>query len=265
MKDLSVFDTNFNTSKLSSYTLMILLSNSSLSYSIVDPIRKIYLAQVHYNLNPDISLIDSVKNIFEQDKYLTKKYKQVKLILQNPEFILIPEEFFDKNKINEIFKINFEISPTQEVHFNKVKTGIYVLFSIDNPLLTFLIEKIPEITFYSHASVLINYALSNKRSAINIFANYLDIAKTDVERILNVRSFQIADITDAAYIILKMFENDKDAPITIFGDFEQNTEIIKILKANLSDCQIFQNYYLNYNMPLPKHYFTLLNLAYSVE
>ena len=76
-------------------------------------------------------------------------YKSVDMIFVTRKSLMVPNQIFDKTKLKDLVRANFEISDKEEIQFNKLKSiSACNVFVIPSFITTLMVNTFPEINFY---------------------------------------------------------------------------------------------------------------------
>ncbi len=278
MENLQLLDKTFTLSKITAYSLSLEIDYNHLAYSIVDHIRQKFVALISKNFDEKVNetnFLEVVDKYIKSDPYLQKHYKEVDFIYPSDKFILVPEEFFDKDNLKLYFQSGNEINEGEEIQFNyisEIKT--YLLFAISSNVTNFFVYKFPEINFYHQGIPLIKtYAKFSKESdkiivAINFRKNYLmDILVMHGGELLFYNIYHCSDQANNLYTILRVMKDyGYDARVELLGDIDEKDAFYKLLSEYIEDlnfAKLQQGFDLSFGSQFDVHRFA--NLFYISE
>jgi len=269
MGNFTQFDASFNINKTSTYNLTLMFSTNYYTYCLKDVIRKQYVAikKSDYPETKKTLFADKIKEAIKNDVYLNKSYKTVDIIFNTSKFTLVPNEIFNKTTLKAYFKFNNELKEDEEIHFNKLKEADAVnLFVIPANIITFLVNKFPEVKFYQQATSLIEFLINetkdNKSEMPTVLVNFskenFDIISVCKGKLLFYNTFIYQTPEDFVYYFLNVLKNLDYAPdkieILLAGEIDIKSDLyLKSYKyfPNYKFAKVTNNF--NYGFDTPEH------------
>ncbi len=275
MKELKLLDKTFTLSKITAYSLSMEIDYRHLAYTIVDHIRRRFVALIVKDFDQQVTeenFLDIVDSYIKSDQYLQKHYKEVNFIYPSDKFILVPEEYFDKENLKLYFESGNELKQGEEIQFNyipEVKT--YLVFAISSNITNFFVYRFPEINFYHQAIPLIKkYVQFSKETdnflvAINIRRRFLmDILILSQGRLLYYNIFKCQGEQNAFYNIMRVLKDfDYGAQVDLMGEITKDDWLYQNLSKylpNLGFATLQKSYTLDFGQDFDVHRFA--NLFY---
>ena len=241
MKTLSLFDKTFSLSKITAYSLSLQIDYYNFSYTIIDNLRKRFVAIVNYNFEPPASrytFLNMVDEIINKDTYLQKPYKEVNFIYPSNKFMLMPEKYFERQKLKFYFEIDNILEQGEEILFNCIpELKAYLLFAIPSDITNYFVNKFPIINFYQQGiPVIKNYlSLSLTSDKLYIIVNFikkflLDIIVIKRGKLLFYNIFNCQGENQAIYDIVRVVrEYDLKAQVNLLGSIDKKSKIYRDL------------------------------------
>ncbi|MDA3953866.1 MAG: DUF3822 family protein [Bacteroidales bacterium] len=233
MQDFAFIDETLDINLTRSYYLSIQLSLDGLSFCILDPVRKKYIAFSHKIFDTDLSFDDYLNTIEEylaKNDLLNQEYKISKLIWITNRNTLIPDSYFKPDNLKKYFEFNQKLDDLDEIHFNKLKyIDAYSIFAIPNQIANIFIKQFPGLKFYNQQTPFINRNLFKYHSeSIKVFVNindiFIDICLTKNGKLLLYNNFTYKTDPDIIYYIMYVFKQ-----------FDLNPENIELILSGLVD------------------------------
>jgi len=227
MKAISNFTSAFNINKTSSYHLSLQIGHFGYSDSMIDTIRRQYIALKHAPLEAtksDTIFYDQIKDAIKSDTFLSKNFKSVDFIFVSRKSTLVPSVYFDKSNLKKMVELNFQIADYEEIHFNKIKNpDAYNVFTIPSYITTLMVNAFPEVRFYHQSTSLIESNLlrsdtgAKTRFALNIYDDFVDILGVKNSKLLFNTTNYYQTGADLVYIITNAMKqlNLKPADVEI--------------------------------------------------
>jgi len=237
------------------------ISRRGFTYNIMDPFAKEYVALKHISYKQELddeNLYDKLKENIQSDAFMNKPYKGVNMIYVTRKSVIVPNAIFDKQSLKEIAQANFDILPTEEIQFNKLKSiSAYNVFVVPSYITTLMVNQFPEINFYHQATPFIENLILNTsdelKVSINLYYDFIDIAVTEKGKLLFYNTFGYQTSTDLLYLVANVcgkLKLEKDVPIVLSGYIERESNNFKLLFkyfSNVSCAEIPGEYDFPFN------------------
>jgi hypothetical protein len=236
---------------------------------------KEYVALKHSGYGMELSdenLYDKIKQNITSDACMGKSYKSVDMIFVTRKSVLVPNQVFDKTKLKELTKANFEMTDKEEIQFNKLKSiSACNVFVIPSYITTLMVNMFPEINFYHEATPLIENLIKNGSEettvAVNFYYDFLEIAVTEKGKALLYNTFGYKTPEDVLYCVSSVFSKLKlgrKTPVRLSGYHDSDSEIFKLLYAyfpNVSFAGLSKDLKYPFGESLPEHtFFNMMTL-----
>lgn len=282
MYKFAFLDETLDINTTQSYHLSIQLGLNGFSFSILDIVRKKYVALKNWPLDSQKgTLEDQIEDIFKNDEFLSSKFKSTSFFFITNKTTIVPSPLFDKYKIKEFLRFNQPIEKDDKIFYNLIKNSeSYVVYSVPQNISKILGDQFPGIKTFHQSVPIIESALQKNQPAgfdqtlhINIVKGIFDIAVSQSKKLLLYNQFRFKNENDFIFFVLYIFEQLKLDPektlVKLSGEitktsncFESLKKYIKAIRFEKRDNQYSYSYTFN---QIPEHTFiTLLNL-YSCE
>ena len=275
MKNISEKTPTFNINKTSTYNLSIQISQWGFTYCILDSYSKEYVAVKHAGYGMELSdenLYDKIKQHITSDACMGKSYKSVDMIFVTRKSVLIPNAIFDKTKLKELTKVNFEVTDKEEIQFNKLKAiSACNVFVIPSYITTLMVNMFPEINFYHEATPFIENIIKNGSEettvSVNFYYDFIEIAVTEKGKVLLYNTFGYKTPEDVLYsissVMTKLKLNKKTA-VRLSGYLDKDSETFNLLYkylANVSFITLGEDLKYPFEEVMPGHtFFNMMTL-----
>jgi hypothetical protein len=184
------------------------------------------------------SLLKKIEEIFKTDAHLQKDFSSVLVIHQSNLFTLVPNAYFNEDKLIKYLNYNIKTLATDFITFDDLPSisakNVYIPYvNINN----YLFQNFGEFEYKHHLSVFIEKLISlnnsdDKKVYINVSKQNFDfvVIKNQELQFSNCFSFETKE--DFIYYILFTFEqlklNVEETELYFTGDIELESEIYKI-------------------------------------
>lgn len=278
MQDFAFVDETLDINLTQSYFLSIQVNLDGLSFCILDPVREKYIALHHTTFTRDLifdDYLDKLEKYIQNTELLNHKFKAVKLIWLSGKNTLIPNSYFDKNKLKSYFEFNQKLNDLDEIHYNELKyVDAYSVFVLPNQVANIFSKQFHNITYYNQQIPFIERSLykhhtESKKVIVNINTDFIDICIIEDSKLLLYNNFVYKTETDILYFILYVFDqfnlDTQHTELFLNGQIEKNSTLynqlhkfIKQLKFDKLPAEFSYSYTFN---KVPAHAFTnLFNL-----
>lgn len=145
---LLLVDPNFRADASTNCHLLLKITNDSFSYAVVS--KDSHDINVIFDKQGCEDLQQELKNAFETDIYLSKKYGAIKAAVHTSNFIFIPDEWFEADNLSVYSNFLNAEGKIHTKHHNDL--GFNTIFSLDEGIE----EKLPEqVVVYPQSSPLL--------------------------------------------------------------------------------------------------------------
>ncbi len=273
MQNNIYFHESFNLRKLSSYLLNIQVSKEGICYVITDVIRNQYIAIKYQEFeNSDEDILVNLQKAIKEDVYLNKHYKTVNFYFVSDKYTLVPAEFFDKKYLNQYFKYNQYLLPTEEIHFTLIaKPKVYNVFAYPAELTSFLVNHFPEVRLFHSTLPFVNYFLYLNENTtkeaetvgVNFYKSSFDIVVIKKQELLFLNSFKFKTEEDAIYFIMSVIDKlsleKTKIELILQGNTNKQGKVYNYLKEMILKTKFSNKFTREYPFKeIPAYYFSNL-------
>ncbi|MEE4196711.1 MAG: DUF3822 family protein [Bacteroidales bacterium] len=280
MQNIAFVDETLDINLTQSYHLSIQADLNGLSFCILDPVRNKYIALEHHNFKENQLFEDYLNELeifINHHNLLSKPFKRVKLIWLSRKNALIPDSFFDKDRLKPVLELTQPLDELDEIHFQPLKyNDIISTFVVPNLLSNLLIRKFPGIAFYNQQIPLINHIIQNHHTEkamgfINIQHDFFEFVVTNKGQVLFYNNFKRTTDAEMAYFVLYALEqnqlNKNTLEMVLSGMIEKHSSLFQTLKKfikNITFDHRPEGYTYSYTFnKIPQHTFTnLFNIVH---
>ncbi|MBS9774802.1 MAG: DUF3822 family protein [Tenacibaculum sp.] len=220
--------------------LSIQFSLDGFSFCITDIHTKSILVFTEYEFDVIVTtpelLLEKIKQIFHENKELQQDFKEVIVIHQNYLSTIVPDEYFDEEKLKTYLDYTIKTLPNDYIVFDGINTikanNVYIPFvNVNN----YLFQNFGEFEFKHHSTVLIEklmeYTKNDEKEHffVNVSKKNIDIVVTKNNELILYNSFLYNTKEDFIYYILFVAEqleiNFKELQLTFLGSIKKNNEL----------------------------------------
>lgn len=222
------------------YNLSIRLSPNGFSFCIYCPGDPAIFHFQETGLGGKLSYIDNIKKLIFDLGFFSQTFKQVTVTIISPLYTLLPEPYFEKKRIDEVFRFNFHNTNGIILADSVPGSEFRILFNVDEEIHSFLSRHLWNPTFHHHSSLLL-HLFKSRRGDENgkcCFADFHDKYATIVcfsgNELLSINTFQATDPHDATYFIASIWEklelNQSVDRLYLSGDINSQRITVDLLR-----------------------------------
>ncbi len=222
------------------YILSIRITPDGFSFSgtIPDKRNSFFYRQLTFDRSKDYAT--SLKEAFFEEECLAWSYKKVRIFCFTPNYIVIPDPFYDAEKKDELMKYAFfnpmDIQLSNEL---KAKKG-HLIFGIQKDVYEFLTRSFVKPEFIHHMTYPCNHWKVQNELAfsehMNVILNKktIDLACFKHGELIQINSYDYTSPDDVLYLITCAWQQAglsqlKDR-LCIFGNWDYKKDLISKLR-----------------------------------
>ena len=287
LDNFSLEDKSFDISNSEVYHLSIELSNTGLTYCVLDLDRNKYLVVEHISFNISLGLdfpLALVKKAFDSNPTLKNRFKSVSVALINNEATLIPSTIFDDGRALKFLQMNLEDNSTVGTasqrgystdELNELKS--VNLYYLSKEVINFLRSTYQNVQIKHHSSILIQSALlryknqHKKKLLIHFHKECFEILVIEDNHLKLYNSFSYQSKEDFVYYILFACEqlslNPEQIETEVLGELDKHSDYYSLLYTYIRNIAIAkrpENFDYSYQFEdLPAQYYYNLFSQYQ--
>ncbi|WP_298652069.1 DUF3822 family protein [uncultured Proteiniphilum sp.] len=222
------------------YNLSIRLSPNGFSFCIYCPGDPTIFHFQETALGGKLSYIDNIKKLIFDLGFFSQAFNQVTVTIVSPFYTLVPEDYFEKKRIEEIFRFNFHDTNGIILTDSTPDSELRTLFNVDEEVHSFLSRNLWNPTFHHHSSRLTHLFKSHRGNENGkcCFADFHDKYVTTVSfsgnKLISTNTFQATDPHDATYFIASVWEklafDQSTDRLFISGDIDSQRATVDLLR-----------------------------------
>lgn len=230
------------------YNLSIRLIPDGFSFSIHCPTDSDVFYYTETSFNTNLSYLENIKKLIFDLGFFIQPFKTTQIVVVSKEYTLVPDIFFEKKKIKDIF--NFNITNKKETILNEKieKNNCYILFAMDDEVHSFLYRHLWNPVFTHHISRILPYfsqhnnETEEKRCYLNFHNDLMDICCFRQNKLLLANTYSVKEKFDALYFIIGVWEKlpmDQSKDILyLSGNIDSQRETVDTLKKLIQKVEI---------------------------
>lgn len=278
MKKVFVKDKNLENYDYNNLKLSILITQDGLSYSLLSVNESKYLALVSIVFVEKKNYLEEISEFFKTEDLFNAQCGETVVFISDNRQTLVPDVLFDKNKLNEIWGLNFIPDSNIKINFSCLpKSSNCIIFPVRYDLIVLLDSILKDYILLpsSFSFIESNFTrcklsdeIQKNKIFVQVFEDYLDILLISDSRIKLFNSFTYRTFNDVLYFIVNVIEQLKLTPENcevIFSGFIE-TDNISVINLRKFIPQVYfesQNvdfkYFFKFQEIAPHYFFNFLN------
>lgn len=257
------------------YILSIRIIPDGFSFSIHCPTDRTVFYYKETYFNNKLSYNENIQKLIFDFGFFTQPFKATRVIIVSNQYTLVPETFYEKKKVNDIF--NFNITKDKETVLSEkpekvAENNFYVLFSMDDELHSFLCRNLWNPIFTHHISLLLPYfsrhnnETEEKRCYVNFHEELMDVCCFRKTKLLSANTYPVNGKFNALYFIVGVWEKlpmDQSVDfLYLTGNTESQKETVDTLKKLIKKVEILS---FSPNITVPKEEITSVPLDIKIQ
>ena len=222
------------------YNLSIRLAPDGFSFYIFSPGDPSVFHFQETSLGNKLSYIDHIKKVIFDLGFFSQVFNKTTVTTVSPQYTLVPDPFFDKKKVKEIFHFNFH-EPQGVVLSEASSTGSWhVLFNVQEEVHAFLLRNLWNPVFSHHITPLLRLfgaeqkEEKTKRCFVDFHDHLVSIVCFEDDRLLSANTLSSVNPHDTTYHIASIWEklklNQTTDRLCLSGNIEAHKTEVDILK-----------------------------------
>lgn len=222
------------------YNLSIRLSPDGFSFCICCPEDPAIFHFQETALGGKFSYLDNIKKLIFDLGFLSQAFNRVKVTVVSPFYTLVPGIYFEKKRIEEIFRFNFHNVEGLILTDTATECEWRTIFNIEEEMHAFLSRSLCNPTFHHHSSLLtvLFSSLHNEDKGRCCFTDFHDRYVTIIcysgQKLLSTNTFPALDPHDATYFIASVWEksgfNQSTDKLYLSGDTDSRKTTVDLLR-----------------------------------
>ncbi|MBP8960442.1 MAG: DUF3822 family protein [Bacteroidales bacterium] len=215
MPFLELFDETLDINRTGEYILTLQAGYDDISFCIFDAIRNKYIMVRSYTPDENSRYnFEDVSSIIVGDDFLSRKYKNINLIMPSPEFTLVPSSLYEPARKDEYFEFNHGKKENRTILSNKIpEIDSFLLFGVSTPLFDTIRNFFPSPPPFHHMKPLftcMTHAMkSHKGNYIHLHVenDFFNLTVFNGFSFSYLNAFAYRNVSDIVYFTLNVFKN----------------------------------------------------------
>lgn len=214
MPFLELFDETLDINSTENYELALQVSPDELSFCLLDTIRnKFVLIRSFKPEDNKYFNIDALRDLINNDDFLTKNYKKVSIVIPSAKFTIVPAPLFDPGKKEEYYTFNHLKGEADLIFANKLTDpDAFIVFAIDRHLYEMVNTFFRGANPVHHLKPLFNQISHIRKSIhenyihVHVERDYFNLIIFGSNQLRFCNTYNYRNISDILYFVLSAFK-----------------------------------------------------------
>ena len=214
MPFLELFDETLDINSTENYELAIQVSPDGLSFCLLDTIRnKFVLIRSFKPEDNKYFNINALKDLINNDDFLTKNYKKVNIVVPSAKFTMVPSPLFDPAKKEDYYTFNHNKAEDDLIFVNKLSDpDAFLVFGLSRELNEMLNNYYQGSYPVHHLKPLLNQISHNRKSEHNYYIHthierdFFNLIIYSSNQLIFCNTYNYRNISDILYFVLNVFK-----------------------------------------------------------
>lgn len=222
------------------YNLSIRLTPDGFSFYIYSPADPSIFHFQETSLGSKLSYLDHVKRVIFDLGFFSQVFNKTSVTTVSTQYTLVPDVFFDKKKVDELFRFNFH-NPQGIVLSETTSNGSWhVLFNIQEEMHAFLLRNLWNPVFQHHVTPLLQLFEKDQQGVdtgscfVDFHDNFATVICMSGDKLLSANTFPCLNPHDTTYYIASIWEklhfSQTADRLCLSGEVDKQKVVIDILK-----------------------------------
>ncbi len=231
---------NIDLAQSEKYILSIRLTPDGFSFCIYSPDDPTIFHFQETSLGNKLSYVDNIKKLIFDLGFFSQAFHKTTVTTVSPHYTLVPDPFFDRKKVKELFQFNFH-EPQGIVLSEVSSNGSYhIVFDMQEEVHAFLLRNLWNSTFHHHITSLLQLfetdpkAENQKTCFIDFHDKSASIICFTGEKLLSANTLPGVNPNDTTYYIASVWEKLNFSQTTdrlcLSGEIDAQNTVIDTLK-----------------------------------
>ena len=213
MKSIELFDETLDINTTENYELAVQAGPDGFSFCLLDTLRNKFV--LIRSFEPDENKYyngDNIRDFILKDDFLTRKYKNIRVVLPCSRFTTIPAPLFDPAKKDEYFNFNHKPESNEIILSNKnTDPDLYVVYSVSKSVYDAVLSFWPAVHPFVHIISLLNHISRERRSVhgncihLHIERDFFNLIIFRSNDLKFCNTFRYRNISDILYFVMNVF------------------------------------------------------------
>ncbi len=248
LESQAIIDTSLNLDNQDNNELSILISESGLSFLVLDVQKQKIVAWKRYAFEPNLDVQERcfyLSKYFKKETLCAAKYHKVKVLYALSESVLIPKVFYTKDKEQALFEFNLKLNKNESIYRNSIENiEAEKLFAVPDCVYYVLQKQFPQFHLLHHTSpILVNRQDAKEDNTVYTYwsASFFSVSVFKQGKLILDNAFKYQTQEDALYYLLNLLTkidlDPKMQKIVCYLDIPKDSGLIQFLSEFLGNLQ----------------------------
>lgn len=244
MHEINFIDRSFEKESSGIYSISIQANQKGLTYCIFDEKSNSYLLFRKHRFEHVLLVRDLIENlgeVLEKDETLDLHFREIKFLCYTQQSTLIPDAYFDSQRMSEYLIFNHAGDVDQELFNNQINpAGIHNVFALPRDLVSLISLHFKKVEFMNQTTPFLRHIANQTdpfiKPAIYVGLNtaFFDVACTGDGQLKLYNTFQYTNESDLLYYIVfvcnQMGFDTRTIPLYLSGEQSSKLSYYEMLK-----------------------------------
>ncbi len=268
MYDLLFQDETFDPNQVTAYDLIIQIGREGYAFTVFDPGRNKFIKfglKVLEDLSSTI-WAEKIHDWLVGDETFQNQWHRVAVVHVTSQSILVPEDYFDPNKLKTFFEASYYMNELDTIHYRKLSfDDIYQVFTVDQRVIHAVSKIGGKPVHYQQAQPVLERARwhagkSGSLIIANIRKGYIDLVVLKEGNLTFINHYKCLNQQDMVYYILHAYQQANLDPalhqLWMAGDVIKNDDLWQLCNEYISQLKLLapdMRYSFSYTIKEPAH------------
>jgi hypothetical protein len=246
MAVFELFDETLDINSTENYDLAVELSESAMSFAVIDSIRNKYILLRSFISDDNRSFtLEKLSDLVRTDDFLNKTYRKRGIIVISEKSTLVPAQLYDPAMKDEYFRLNHADHENDTVMVNRLKhPDAFLLFSVPAVTMTVINSFFKGAETFHHLRTLTEAAFhqgvhpGGKGMILWVGTGFISVIMLASGNPVFINSFRYRNISDIIYFMGSVQTScsfERETPVYLAGNIEMPDELWSSLKQYFPD------------------------------
>ena len=187
-----------------------------------------------------LSRTDHIKKMIFDLGFFSQPFKKTSVTVVSPHYTLVPETYYDRKKVKELFQFNLHQSEGTLLTDHFHEGAYHIIYNLEEELHAFLLRNLWNPIFLHHTGTLLRlfHTRRDTEGEKSCFADFHDQDVTTIcfagDRLLSANTFPAINIHDTTFYIASIWEklglNQSADRLLLSGELSGQKETVEILR-----------------------------------
>lgn len=241
---------NIDLAHSEAYNLSIRLTPNGFSFFIYSPTDPAIFHYQGTSLGNKLTHVENIKKVIFDLGFFSQPFNTTTVTQVSPHFTLIPDAYFEKRQLTELFRFNFHDLEGRVLSNPSADGSYHIAFHLEEEIYSFLTRNLSNPSFQHHTSLLLplfeTSAMKQERRSchLDFHERSVTLACFSGGSLITVNTFPAENAADTTYYIASIweqlrFEQASDT-LHLSGDIGSHRRVTDTLKKLIRHVELFR-------------------------